>query len=57
MSEDADTAINWEPYDAEILSRYVGQNHTLEDTMAHMRSTYGLKATCAPNSRAGFSTP
>ena len=57
MSQDEDTAINWEPYEAEILSRYVDQNHTLEDTMAHMRSTYELKATCAPpNSRADFST-
>ncbi|KAF8851274.1 ankyrin [Acephala macrosclerotiorum] len=44
MAQDVDTAINWEHYEAEILSQYVDQNHTLEATMAHMRSTYGLNA-------------
>jgi hypothetical protein len=55
MSQDEDTTINWEPHEAEILSRYVGQNHTLENTMAYMSRTYGLKATYAPpDSRADF---
>jgi Clr5 domain len=40
--------INWEPYRAEILSRYVDQNQTLESTMAYMRQKYGLCATYNP---------
>jgi hypothetical protein len=45
MSQDVEPTIRWECYEAEILSRYVGQNYTLEDTMAYMRKTYGLNAT------------
>ncbi len=42
--KDVDTAIDWEPYEAKIPSRFVGQNYTLEDTRAHIRNTYGLNA-------------
>jgi hypothetical protein len=46
MSQDVEPAINWEPHKAEILSHFVEQNHTLEETMAHMRNAHGLNATC-----------
>lgn len=47
MSKTDDTSVNWEPYEAEIISLYVDQDHTLKATMTHMREKYGLRATYA----------
>lgn len=45
MSNADDTTVNWDLYEAEILSLYVDQNQTLDATMAHMRDKRGLHAT------------
>jgi Clr5 domain len=45
MSKADEQTVNWEPYEAEILSLYVDQNQTLEATMAHMKDKYGLRPT------------
>lgn len=54
MPRASETTIHWEPYEAEILSRYVGQNNTLDETMAHMESTHGLNARYEPLDYDGY---
>jgi hypothetical protein len=44
MAHCTETAINWQPYEEEILSLFVKQNKTLEYVMSHMKQKYGLDA-------------
>lgn len=44
MQPNDDLSIGWEPYEDEIVSRYVNQNRTLEDTMMYMKDSYGFTA-------------
>ena len=40
-----EAAIDWARFEAEILKYYIDQNHSVEDTQAHMKENFGFNAT------------
>jgi hypothetical protein len=38
-------AVDWEPYEADIIEFYVEQDNTAADTIAYLQNMYGLHVT------------
>ncbi|PTB35303.1 hypothetical protein M441DRAFT_153683 [Trichoderma asperellum CBS 433.97] len=45
MSSNSEPNINWDPYIQDIVSLYIKQNKTAEETIQYLRENHGLQAT------------
>ncbi|KAH8129300.1 ankyrin repeat-containing domain protein [Trichoderma asperelloides] len=45
MSSNSEPSINWDPYTQDIVSLYIKQNKTAEETIQYLRENHGLQAT------------
>lgn len=45
MSKNSEPNINWDPYVQDIISVYITQNKTAEETVRYLRENHGLQVT------------
>lgn len=45
MSNNSEPNINWDPYVQDIISVYITQNKTAEETIRYLRENHGLQVT------------
>jgi hypothetical protein len=42
MSNETKQTINWAPYEEDVISFYVTQNHTRQEMVTYLQEKYGL---------------